>query len=127
MNKSNIILYTTDTGNVNIQVQYEDGTFWLTQKRMAELFGVETNTINYHLKEIFKSGELEEDSVIRIFRITANDGKNYNTNLYHLDAIIAVGYRINTSSVYVLKLLYCLNVTFKSVLAATAVVATIFT
>ena len=59
---SNIILYTSNSGNVSIQVQYEDGTFWLSQKRMAELFGVEVRTINYHLKEIFKSGELQEDS-----------------------------------------------------------------
>lgn len=93
---SNIILYTTDTGNVSVQVQYEDGTFWLTQKRMAELFGVEVNTINYHLKEIFQSGELQEISVIRKIRITADDGKNYLTNFYHLDAIIAVGYRVNS-------------------------------
>ena len=63
---------------------------------MAELFGVETNTVNYHLKEIFKSGELEEMSVIRNFRITAADGKNYNTQFYNLDAIIAVGYRVNS-------------------------------
>ena len=94
--QNNIILYTTADGNVNVQVQLEDGTFWLTQKRMAELFGVEVNTINYHLKEIFKSGELQEISVIRKFRITANDGKNYQTNFYHLDAIIAVGYRVNS-------------------------------
>ena len=93
---SNIILYTSDSGNVSIQVQYEDGTFWLSQKRMAELFGVEVHTINYHLKEIFKSGELQEDSVIRKIRITADDGKNYLTNFYHLDAIIAVGYRVNS-------------------------------
>lgn len=94
--KSNIILYTVETGNVSVQVQYEDGTFWLTQKRMAELFGVEVQTINYHLKEIFKSEELQEISVIRKIRITADDGKNYLTNFYHLDAIIAVGYRVNS-------------------------------
>ncbi|MBR5911014.1 MAG: virulence RhuM family protein [Bacteroidales bacterium] len=93
---SNIILYTTVTGNVSVQVQYEDGTFWLTQKRMAELFGVEVHTVNYHLKEIFQSGELQEDAVIRKIRITAVDGKNYLTNFYHLDAIIAVGYRVNS-------------------------------
>lgn len=93
---SNIILYTTDSGSVSVQVQYEDGTFWLTQKRMAELFGVEVHTINYHLKEIFQSNELQEDSVIRKIRITAADRKNYLTNFYHLDAIIAVGYRVNS-------------------------------
>ena len=64
---------------------------------MAELFGVETNTINYHLKEIFKSEELSEDSVIRKIRITAEDGKNYLTNFYNLDAIISVGYRVNST------------------------------
>jgi hypothetical protein len=63
---------------------------------MAELFGVEVNTINYHLQEIFKSGELEENSVIRKIRITANDGKAYLNNFYNLDAIIAVGYRVNS-------------------------------
>ena len=63
---------------------------------MARLFNVEVNTINYHLKEIFKLEELEEESVIRKIRITASDGKNYNTNFYSLDAIIAVGYRVNS-------------------------------
>lgn len=61
------------------------------------LFGVETNTINYHLKEIFRSNELTEDSVVRKIRITAADGKNYDTNFYHLDAIISVGYRVNST------------------------------
>jgi len=93
--QDNIILYTTPDGNVNVQVQLEDSTFWLSQKRMAELFDVEVNTINYHLKEVFKSGEIEENSVIRKIRMTADDGKNYLTNFYHLDAIIAVGYRVN--------------------------------
>ena len=72
---SNIILYTTDTGNVSVQVQYEDGTFWLTQKRMAELFGVEVHTVNYHLKEIFQSGELQVDRTIRKIRIVQQEGK----------------------------------------------------
>lgn len=72
---SNIILYTTDTGNVSVQVQYEDGTFWLTQKRMAELFGVEVHTVNYHLKEIFQSGELQADRTIRKIRIVQQEGK----------------------------------------------------
>lgn len=94
--ESNIILYTTDSGNVSVQVQYEDGTFWLTQKRMAEIFGVEVPTINYHLKEVFNNGELKDDSVIRKIRITADDGKNYLTNFYQLKAILAVGYRVNS-------------------------------
>lgn len=93
---NDILLYTTPTGKVQVEVIFEDETFWLSQRKMAELFGVEVQTINYHLKEIFKSGELLEDSVIRNFRITAADGKNYNTQFYNLDAIIAVGYRVNS-------------------------------
>ena len=96
---SNIILYTTDTGNVSVQVQYEDGTFWLTQKRMAELFGVEVHTVNYHLKEIFQSGELQADRTIRKIRIVQQEGKRNverELDFYHLDAIIAVGYRVNS-------------------------------
>ena len=93
---NDILLYATADGSVRVDVLYEDETFWLSQKKMAELFGVEVNTINYHLKEIFKSGELEEHSVIRNFRITAADGKNYNTQFYNIDAIIAVGYRVNS-------------------------------
>jgi hypothetical protein len=96
MNESNIIFYRTKNGAVKIEIRFEDETFWLTQKKLAELFGVEVQTINYHLKEIFKSGELEEDSVIRKIRITADDGKRYLTNFYNLDAIIAVGYRVNS-------------------------------
>jgi hypothetical protein len=96
MNESNIIFYRTKNGAVKIEIRFEDETFWLTQKKLAELFGVEVQTINYHLKEILKSGELEEDSVIRKIRITADDGKRYLTNFYNLDAIIAVGYRVNS-------------------------------
>ena len=69
------VLYSTKNGNVKLEIFLEEETLWLSQKMMAELFEVEVNTINYHIKEIFKSGELEEDSVIRKFRITASDGK----------------------------------------------------
>jgi len=96
MQESDIILYRTPDGAVKVEIRFEDETFWLTQKKLAELFGVEVQTINYHLKEIFKSGELQEDSVIRKIRITAQDGKKYLTNFYNLDAIIAVGYRVNS-------------------------------
>ena len=96
MEKLEILLYATPESRTTIEVFFENETFWLSQKKMAELFGVETHTVNYHLKEIFKSGELEEISVIRNFRITAADGKNYNTQFYNLDAIIAVGYRVNS-------------------------------
>lgn len=95
-NLNNIVLYQNETGNKMIEVLYDSEDFWLTQKTMSELFLVKVNTINYHLKEIFNSGELEENSVIRKIRITANDGKKYNTNFYSLDAIIAVGYRVNS-------------------------------
>jgi len=90
------LIFTAQAGENSIEARYEDETIWLSQKLMGELFAVETNTINYHLKEIFKSGEADENSVIRNFRITASDGKNYNTNFYNLDAIISVGYRVNS-------------------------------
>ena len=93
---SNILLYKTKQGEARIEVIFNNETFWMSQKRMADLYNVETNTINYHLKEIFKSGELNEQSVIRKIGITANDNKTYNTNIYNLDAIIAVGYRVNS-------------------------------
>ena len=93
---SEFLIFTAQDGKNNIEARYEGETIWLTQKLMGELFEVGTNTINYHLKEIFKSNEIEEDSVIRIFRITAADGKEYNTRFYNLDAIISVGYRVNS-------------------------------
>ncbi len=93
---NDILLYSTANGSVKVEVLYEDETFWLSQKRMAELFNVESHTITYHLKEIFKSNELDEISVTRKIRATAADGKNYNTQFYNLDAVIAVGYRVNS-------------------------------
>ena len=93
---SEIIFYTSPEGKKKVEVVFHNENFWLTQKHLAELFGVEINTVNYHLKEIFKSGELSEDTVIRKIRITAADGKKYLTALYNLDVIIAVGYRVNS-------------------------------
>jgi len=95
---SSIIIYQSETGRrrPKVDVRFEGETVWLTQKLMGDLFNVGTNTINYHLKEIFKSSELSEKSVIRKFRITANDNKSYNTSFYNLKAIIAVGYRVNS-------------------------------
>lgn len=93
---SNILLYKTAQGETRIEVIFNSETFWMSQKRMADLYNVDVSTINYHLKEIFKSGELSENSVIRKIPITANDGKDYNTLVYNLDAIIAVGYRVNS-------------------------------
>ena len=97
MESNQLIFYSTPKGTVKVEVVFDDETFWLSQKRMAELFGIEVHTINYHLKEIFSSKELSEDSVIRNFRITAADGKNYDTKFYMLDIILAVGYRVNSS------------------------------
>ncbi len=77
-------------------MRYEDENIWLTQKMLGLLYNVETNTVNYHLKKIFQDSELQEDSVIRNFRITASDGKNYTTKHYNLSAIIAVGYKVNS-------------------------------
>jgi len=94
--EGDIIFYTTPDGAVHIEVFFQNETFWLSQKKMAELFGVDVRTVNEHLQNIFKTNELAEDSVIRKIRITAADGKNYLTNFYNLDAIIAVGYRVNS-------------------------------
>ena len=93
--KSDIIFYKAPKGNVNIEVVYNNETFWLSQKRLAELFGVEVPAINKHLKNIFESGELQESSVISKMETTASDGKSYLTMFYNLDAVIAVGYRVN--------------------------------
>lgn len=96
MRESNIIFYNSPQGNVQIEVVYNAETFWLTQKKMAELFGVAVPAISKHLKNIFDSGELQESSVVSKMEITAADGKKYQTTFYNLDAVIAVGYRVNS-------------------------------
>jgi hypothetical protein len=83
-------------GDGGIEAVYADENIWLTQKMMGTLYSIATHTINYHLKKIFTDSELQEDSVIRDFRITASDGKIYNTKHYNLSAIIAVGYKVNS-------------------------------
>lgn len=96
---SDIIFYNTPTGDVKIEVIFNDETFWLTQKRMAELFGVESHTITYHLKEIYKTGELEETATARKIRVVQKEGNrdvSRDLDFYNLDAIIAVGYRVNS-------------------------------
>lgn len=90
------LIFTQQTGENAVEVRYENETIWLTQKLMAKLFEVTVPTINEHLKNIFETNELQADSVIRKFRITASDGKNYNTQFYNLEAIISVGYRVNS-------------------------------
>lgn len=91
------LLYTTPNGDIKVEVLLSNETIWLTQKRMAELFGVGVPAISKHLKNIFKSNELERDSVISILETTADDGKTYQTQYYNLDAVISVGYRVNSA------------------------------
>jgi hypothetical protein len=79
-----------------VQALYADANVWLTQKMLAALYDVDVRTVNYHLKKVFADKELDENSVIRNFRITAADGKNYNTQHYSLAGSIAVGYKLNS-------------------------------
>ena len=90
------LTFIAATGSAGVEAVYADESIWLTQKMMGVLYDVETHTVNYHLKKIFSDSELQEDSVIRNFRITAADGKSYNTQHYKLPAIIAVGYKVNS-------------------------------
>lgn len=91
-----IIIYQSGQENISTNVLFKDETFWMTQKDMATLFSVQVPAVNKHLKNIFAEQELSEDSVISKMEITASDGKLYSTNFYNLDAIIAVGYRVNS-------------------------------
>ncbi|NOY96074.1 MAG: virulence RhuM family protein, partial [Chlorobi bacterium] len=91
------LLYTTPDGKVKVEIFFHDENIWLTQKRMAELFGVQRPAITKHLGNIFKENELNEDSVSSILEHTADDGKRYSTKYYNLDAIISVGYRVNSA------------------------------
>jgi len=93
---SNFVIFQTKNGKVNIDVFFNDETLWLTQKLIAELFEKGRLTITEHLQKIFAEGELDENSVCRDFRHTANDGKIYPTKYYNLKAITAVGYRVNS-------------------------------
>lgn len=93
---SEFMIFKSANGEIKIEVFLHNETVWLTQKKMAELFGVSIPTINEHIKNIFDSNELIEESVIRKFLITANDNKQYKTLFYNLDMIISVGYRVNS-------------------------------
>lgn len=95
-NTAQIVLYQSEGMNVSIEVSYMQGTFWMPQKRIAELFGTSKQSISYHLGNIFKEGELEQSSVVKEILTTAADGKNYRVMFYSLDAILAVGYRVNS-------------------------------
>ena len=94
--RGEILLYSDENGKEYVSVVFKDETFWLTQKAMAELFGCTADNISLHLKNIFADGELDKDAVTEKFSATAADGKNYLTQHYNLDAIIAVGYRVNS-------------------------------
>lgn len=97
-NNSQLIIYQTESGEIKIDVRLEDETVWLTQKLMAELFGTSVPNINMHLKNCCEEGEIDKNSVIKDFLITASDGKKYKTKFYNLDAIISVGYRIKSKT-----------------------------
>lgn len=90
------LTFITATGDGGVEAVYADENVWLTQKMMGVLYNVETNTINYHLKKLIADGEIDENSVIRNFRITASDGKSYDTMHYNLNAIIAVGNKVDS-------------------------------
>lgn len=90
------LIFTGQAGEESIEVRFEDQSIWLTQKLMSELFAVSVPAINQHLKNVFESGELDEAAVVKTFLTTAADGKNYQTRHYNLDAVISVGYRVNS-------------------------------
>jgi hypothetical protein len=90
------LTFVAASGKGGVEAIYADESIWLTQKMMGMLYDVNVRTVNEHLQKIFADSELQEDSVIRKFRITASDGKNYNTQHYHLTAVIAVGYKVNS-------------------------------
>ncbi len=97
MQPKDLLLFNTADKKVQVSVYFQNGTFWLTQKAMAELFGVNVPAVSKHLKNIFETEELQEDSVISILETTAADGKTYSTKFYRLEAILAVGYRVNSA------------------------------
>ena len=96
MNTGEILIYQNQEGNIKIDVRLEEETVWLTQSQICELFQKSKSTISEHIKNVFEEGELQENAVVRNFRTTATDGKNYNTNFYNLDVVISVGYRVKS-------------------------------
>ena len=96
MTNKNIIIYTTNDGKTKIDVKLEEDTLWLTQSQMCELYQTSKSNISEHIKNIFEEGELSRDSVVRKFRTTATDGKDYMVSFYNPDMIIALGYRIRS-------------------------------
>jgi hypothetical protein len=93
---SQIILYQSEDGRNKLDVRLEGQTVWLSQKQLTELFGKAKGTISEHIKHIFEDGELEEDSVVRLYRTTAADGKTYEVTHYNLDMVLALGFRVRS-------------------------------
>ncbi|MFH1838153.1 MAG: RhuM family protein [Candidatus Kuenenbacteria bacterium] len=94
--KSQIIIYQTEDGKTRVEVRFEHENVWLTQKLMAELFGTTKQNVSLHLQNIFKDKELSQNSVVKDFLTTASDGKKYSTKMYSLEAVVALGYRVNS-------------------------------
>lgn len=97
--KSKIVIFKTSDEKVSIDVRFEGETVWLTQAQLVDLYGSSKANVSEHIKHIFEEGEFEEDAVVRNFRITAADGKSYQTKYYNLDMIISLGYRIKSKIV----------------------------
>lgn len=97
MEQGKFLLYNDGSTDIKVEVFFQDETIWASQKQMANLFGVQIPSISKHLNNIFEENELEQERVVSILEITASDGKKYNTNFYNLDAIISVGYRVNST------------------------------
>ena len=98
MKNQNILIYENQNGNIKVDVRFENESIWLSQKQLAEVFGKSVKTINEHIVNIFQEEELDKDAVIRNYRITANDGKNYDVLHYNLDMIIALGFRVRSNT-----------------------------
>ena len=98
-NKSEIVIFKTSDEKISIDVRFEGETVWLTQAQLMDLYGSSKANVSEHIKHIFEEGEFEEDAVVRNFRITAADGKSYQTKYYNLDMIISLGYRIKSKIV----------------------------
>jgi len=96
MSNSELLIYQAPDGQIKIDVRLEDETVWLSQAHLCELFQKSKATVSEHIKHIFEEGELHEESVVRDFRTTASDGKNYSVRHYNLDVIISVGYRVKS-------------------------------
>lgn len=93
---SQILIYQNDSGDIKVDAVFEEDTIWLSQAQICELFGKAKSTISEHIKNIFAEGELDDKAVVRNFRTTANDGKNYDVSYYNLDMIIALGFRVKS-------------------------------